>query len=151
VASLSVAIRALGSPLVPHLESNLDTYLYSGSTPIADMDESNCKISFNILKKSTTSLPAVIESLGSPLSHHPESDLATDLYSGSILIANMDEFDHQINFNLLTKSTISPSVAIGASGSPLESHPERDLAADLHSGSTSIAIKDETNHCIRFT
>jgi hypothetical protein len=115
------------------------------------MDESNCKISFNILKKSTTSLPAVIESLGSPLGPHPESDLATDLYSGSILIANMDEFDHQINFNLLTKSTISPSVAIGASGSPLESHPKRDLATDLHSGSTLIAIKDESNHCIRFT
>jgi hypothetical protein len=48
------------------------------------MDESNYRISFNNLKKSTSSLPAVIGALGSPLGPHPESDLATDLYSGSI-------------------------------------------------------------------
>jgi hypothetical protein len=41
-------------------------------------------------------------------------------------------------------------VAIWASGSPLEPRPERDQATDLYSGSTLIAIKDESNHQIRF-
>jgi hypothetical protein len=45
------------------------------------------------LKKSVTSLPAEIEALGSLLGPHPESDLATNLYSGSTLIAIMDESD----------------------------------------------------------
>jgi hypothetical protein len=35
------------------------------------------------LKKSATSLSVVIGALGSPLGPHPESDLVTDLYSGS--------------------------------------------------------------------
>jgi hypothetical protein len=46
------------------------------------------------LKKSTTSLSAVIGALGSPLGTHPESDLAIDLYSGSTPIANMDKSDN---------------------------------------------------------
>jgi hypothetical protein len=71
------------------------------------------------LKKSTTSLPVVIGALGSPLGPHPESDLPTDLYSGSTLIAIMDGSDRRISFNLLTQSAISLSAAIGAWGSPL--------------------------------
>jgi hypothetical protein len=102
------------------------------------------------LKKSVTSLPMVIGALGSPLGPHPESDLATYLYSTSTPIANMNESDCRINLNLLTKSTISLSVAIGASRSPLRPRPERDLGTDLYSVSTPIAIKDESNHRIRF-
>jgi hypothetical protein len=97
-----------------------------------------------------TSLPATIGALGSLLGHHLESDLRTDLYSGSTPIAIMDESDHRISFNLLTESAISLSAAIGASGSPLGPHPERDLATDLYSDSTPIAIKDKSNHQIRF-
>jgi hypothetical protein len=86
--------------------------------------------------------------LGSPLGPHPESDLTTDLYSGSTPIAIMDESDHQISFNLLTKFSLS--VAIRASSSPLGPRAERDLATDLHSTSTPITIKDESNRRIRF-
>jgi hypothetical protein len=57
------------------------------------MDESDRKVNFNSLKKSTTSLPAAI--------------------------AIMDEFDHQINFNCLKKFVTSLSVTIGALDSPL--------------------------------
>jgi hypothetical protein len=57
---------------------------------IAIMDESNHQINFNSLKKSVTSLSAVIGALGSPLEPHLESDLVTDLYSGSTPIANID-------------------------------------------------------------
>jgi hypothetical protein len=102
------------------------------------------------LKKSVTSLPAAIEALGSFLGPHPESDLPTHLYSGSTPIVIIDGSDHQINFNLLTKSMISLSVVIRASCSPLGPHPERDLATDLYSGSITIAIKDESNRRIRF-
>jgi hypothetical protein len=97
------------------------------------------------LKKSVTSLSAVIGALYSPLGPHPESDLATNLYSDSTPIAIMDEFDHRISFNLLTKSVISLSAATKASSSSLGPCPERDLAADLHSVSTPIAIKYESN------
>jgi hypothetical protein len=58
---------------------------------IAILDESDRQINFNSLKKSVTSLSAVIGALGSTLEPHPESDLVTDLYSVSILIANMDK------------------------------------------------------------
>jgi hypothetical protein len=61
--SLSVMIEALGSPLGPHPKSDLATDLYSVSTPIAIMDESNRQISFNYLKKSVTSLSAMIRAL----------------------------------------------------------------------------------------
>jgi hypothetical protein len=81
--SLSTAIKALCSPLVPHLESDLVTDLNFGSTPIANMDRSGCQISFNSLNKSVISLSAAIEALGPPLGPHPESDLEIDLYSGS--------------------------------------------------------------------
>jgi hypothetical protein len=85
--SLSVAIGALGSRLGPHPESDLVTDLYFGSTPIANMDMSGCQISFNSLNKSVISLSSTIGVLGSPLGPHPESDLETDLYSGSTPIA----------------------------------------------------------------
>jgi hypothetical protein len=42
VTSLSVTIGVLGSPLGPHLESDLVTDLYSASTPIANMDKFGC-------------------------------------------------------------------------------------------------------------
>jgi hypothetical protein len=93
--SLSVVIGALVSPLGPHLESDLVTDLYSASTPIANMDRSDCHISFNSLNKSVISLLAVIKALGSPLVPHSESDLETDQYSGSTPIA--------IETNLITE------------------------------------------------
>jgi hypothetical protein len=67
IISLSVAIGALSSLLGPHSESYLETYLYSGSTPIANMNRSGCQNSFNSLNKSIISLSVVIEALGSPL------------------------------------------------------------------------------------
>jgi hypothetical protein len=85
--SLSAVVGALGSPLGPHLESDLVTDLYSCSTSIANMDMSGCQISFNSLNKSIISISVTIGALGSPLGHHPESDLVTDLYSGSTPIA----------------------------------------------------------------
>jgi hypothetical protein len=108
---------------------------------IAIMDESDSQINFNILKKSVTSLLAAIRALGSPLRPHLESDLVTNLYSGSTSIANMDMFGCQISFNSLNKFIISLSVAIGALGSPLGPHPKSDLETDLYSVSTLIAIK----------
>jgi hypothetical protein len=84
---LSAAIGALGSPLRPQPESDLVTDLYSDSTPIADMVRSSCQISFNSLNNSVISLSAAMGALGSPLGPHLESDLETDLYSRSTLIA----------------------------------------------------------------
>jgi hypothetical protein len=102
------------------------------------------------LNKSVTSLPATIGELGFPLGPHPESELAIDLYSGSTLIANMDESNHRISFNCLNKSAILLLMVIEASRSPLGPRPKRDLAKDLYPGSTPIAIKDESNHQISF-
>jgi hypothetical protein len=85
--SLSVTTGALNSPLGPHLESDLVTDLYFGSTPIANIDRSGCQISFNGLNKSVISLSTMIGALGSPLGPHPESGLEIDLYSGSTPIA----------------------------------------------------------------
>jgi hypothetical protein len=62
------------------------------------MDESDRQINFNSLKKSATSLLAVI--------------------------AIMDESDRQINFNNLKKSVTSLSAVIGALSSPLGPHLE---------------------------
>jgi hypothetical protein len=107
---------------------------------IAIMDTSNCQINFNSLKKSVTSLSVAIGALDSPLGPHPESDLVTDLYSGSTPIANMDMFGCQISFNSLNKFIISLSAVIGALGSPLGPHSESDLETDLYSDSTPIAI-----------
>ncbi|WP_428637458.1 hypothetical protein, partial [Shewanella sp.] len=98
---------------------------------IAIMDESVHQINFNSLRKSVTSLSAVIGALGSPLGPHPESDLPTDLYSGSTLIAIIDESDCRISFNSIKESATSLSVVIGALDSPLGSHPEIDLITDL--------------------
>jgi hypothetical protein len=79
------------------------------------MDESDRQINFNSLKKSATSLLAAI--------------------------VIMDESDRQINCNSLKKSVTSLSAAIRALGSPLGPHPESDLATDLYSVNTPIAIK----------
>jgi hypothetical protein len=147
---LPAVIRALVSPLGPHLKSDIATDLYSGSTSIAIMDESDHRISFNCLNKSVSSLLAVIGALRSPLGPYAESDLATNLYFGSTPIAIMNESNRRISFNRLSKSTISLSVAIEASGSPLGLHSERDLATYLYFDSTPIAIKDESNHQINF-
>jgi hypothetical protein len=102
------------------------------------------------LMKSATSLSAAIRAFGSPLGPHLENDLATDLYSCSTPIAIMDESDCRINFNLLNKSAILLSAVIGASSSPLGPRPERDLATNLYSISTPIAIEDNSNHRISF-
>jgi hypothetical protein len=77
----------LCSPLGPHPESDLVTDLHSSSTLIANMDKSDCQISFNSLNKSVISLSVAIGALGSPLGPHPKSDIETDLYSDSTLIA----------------------------------------------------------------
>jgi hypothetical protein len=107
---------------------------------IAIMNESDRHINFNSLKKSVTSLSAVIGALDSPLGPHSESDLVTYLYSVSTPIANMDMSGCQISFNSLNKSVISLSAAIGALSSPLGLHPKSDLETDLYSSSTPIAI-----------
>jgi hypothetical protein len=121
--------------------NNLKKSVTSLPVAIAIMDESDHQINFNSLKKSVTSLSAAIGALGSPLGPNLESDLETDLYSGSTLIANMDKSDCQISFNSINKSVISLSAAIGALGSSLGPHPESDLETSLYSGSTPIAIK----------
>jgi hypothetical protein len=95
--SLPAAIGALTSPLGPHLKSDLATDLYYDSTPIANMDESNRRISFNRLNKSTISLSAAIGALDCPIGPH----LERDLYSGSTLIAIKDEFNRRISFGRL--------------------------------------------------
>jgi hypothetical protein len=87
MTSLLAAIGALASPLGPHSESGLVINLYSTSTPIANMDKYNCQISFNSLNKFVILLSAAIGALSSLLVPHPESDLQTDLYSRSTLIA----------------------------------------------------------------
>jgi hypothetical protein len=93
------------------------------------MDVSDCWICFNRLKESTSTLLAAIRVLDSPLGHHTESELAIDLYSCSTSIANMDESDHRISFNLLKKSSISLPLVIGALNSPLGLHSESDLSS----------------------
>jgi hypothetical protein len=87
----------------------------------------------------------MIMTLGSHLGPHLESELATDLKFGSTSIAIMDESDHQISFNNLKKFVTSLPTAIEAPESPLGPHPERNLATDLYSVFTTIAIKDESN------
>jgi hypothetical protein len=98
MTSLPVAIRALGSPLGPYSKSDLATDLYSDSTPMTIMDESNRRVNFNHLNKSVTSLPAAIRALDSSLGPCPERDLTTDLYSGSTSIAIKDESNRRIRF-----------------------------------------------------
>jgi hypothetical protein len=51
------------------------------------MDMSGYQISFNDLNKFVISLFVAIRALFSPLGHHLESDLETDLYSGYTPIA----------------------------------------------------------------
>jgi hypothetical protein len=107
VTSLSAAIGALGSPLGTHQEIDLVTDLYSDSTPIANTDRSGCQISFNSINKSVISLSAVIGTLCSPLGPHSESDIKTDLYSGSTPIAIKTSPITESVLDDLKKSTIS--------------------------------------------
>jgi hypothetical protein len=102
------------------------------------------------LKKSTTSLLVVIGALDSPLGSHSENNLAIDLYSVSTPIANMDESDRQISLNRFKNYVTSLSTVIGASNSPLGPNPENNLATDLYTGSTLIAIMDESNRRFSF-
>jgi hypothetical protein len=53
---LSAMIGALGSPLGPHPESNLETDLYFGSTPIAIKISSIAESVLDNFKKATSSL-----------------------------------------------------------------------------------------------
>jgi hypothetical protein len=121
--------------------NSLKKSVTSVPTVIPIMDESDHQINLNSLKKSTTSLSAAIGALGSPLGHHPESNLVTDLYSGSTAIANMDRSSYLISFNTLNKFVILLSTTIGALDPTLGPHPESDLEVDIYSGSTLIAIK----------
>jgi hypothetical protein len=87
VTLLSAMIGALGSPLGPCPERDLATDLYSGSTPIGIIDESDHWICFNRLNKSAISFPAATGASDSPLGPHLESDLAAYLYSDFTPIA----------------------------------------------------------------
>jgi hypothetical protein len=132
-------IGASVSPLGPHSECDLAIDLYSGSTPIANMDESSHRISFNSLKKFTISLSAVIGALGSPLGPHPESDLATDLYSASTPIAiKTSPIAESVSDNF-KKSITSVQEVIKTSGSPPGTPQKIDLATYLYSGSALAA------------
>jgi hypothetical protein len=142
VTSLSAVIEALASPLGPHPKSDLETNLYSGSTPITIMDESNHQISFNRLKKSMTSLLAVIGASGSPLGPHAESDLKTDLYSDSTLIAIKTSLNAVSVSDDFKKATTSLQEVTKSKGSTLGS-PKKDLATDLYSGSSLTVDYDE--------
>jgi hypothetical protein len=82
------------------------------------MDESDHQINFNSLKKSVTSLPAVIDI--------------------------MDESDCQINFTSLKKFVTSLSAVIRALDSPLEPHPESDFVIEVYFGSTPITNMDRS-------
>jgi hypothetical protein len=62
----------------------------------------------------------------------------------------MDESDHRINFNSLKKFTTSLLAAIGALDSPLRPNPEINLATNLYSASTPIAIMDESDRRVDF-
>jgi hypothetical protein len=121
--------------------NSLKKSVTSVPTVIPIMDESDHQINLNNLKKSMTSLSAAIRAMGSPLGHHPESNLVTNLYSGSTAIANMDRSGCLISFNTLNKFVILLLAVIGALGPTLEPHPENDLEVDLYYGSTLIAIK----------
>jgi hypothetical protein len=57
--SLSAVIGALSSPLGPHPESDLETYLYSASTPIAIKTSPIIGSVLSNFKKATTSLQEV--------------------------------------------------------------------------------------------
>jgi hypothetical protein len=122
-------------------------YLYPDCSLRRDRSPSQHQVS---LKKFASSLSTMIRALGSPLAPRLKRDLATDLYSASTPLACYDESKQWISFNRLNKSAISLSVAIEASGSPLGPRPKRDLASDLYSDSTPIAIKDESNRQISF-
>jgi hypothetical protein len=87
VTSLLVAIAIMDESNCQINFNSLKKSVTSLPTAIAIMDELDHQINFNSLKKSATLLSVAIEALGSPLGPHLESDLVTDLYSGSTPIA----------------------------------------------------------------
>jgi hypothetical protein len=134
VTSLPTTIGVLGSSLGPYPESDQDTDLYSSSSPIAIMDESDHRINFNYHNKSAISLLAAIEASDSPLGPHPESDLATDLYFGY-----QDKSNRRISFKQFQE--IYNITTRGDEDLALSSrNPSRiDLTTDLYSGSALAA------------
>jgi hypothetical protein len=103
MTSLSEVFGALGFPLGPHPKSDLATDLYSFYTPIAIINESGRRISFNS-KKFVISLSVTIEALSSPLGTRLERVLTTDIYSVSTPDVYQDESYHRINFRRLQES-----------------------------------------------
>jgi hypothetical protein len=71
-----------------------------------------------------TSLPVVIAIMDESDHQINFNSLKKSVTSLPAMIVIMDESDHQINFNSLKNSTTSLSAAIGASGSPLGPYPE---------------------------
>jgi hypothetical protein len=136
MTSLPVAIAIMDESDCQINFNSLKKFATSLPAAIAIMDESDRQINFNSLKKSVTSLSAVIGAMSSPLGPYLESDLVTNPYFGSTPIANMDRSGCQISFNSFNKSVISLSAVIGALGSPLGPHAESDL---------------ETDHCHKLT
>jgi hypothetical protein len=88
-----------------------------------------------------TSLPVVIAIMDEFNHQINFNSLKKSAISLPAVRAIMDEFDRQINYNSLKKSTTSLLAVIGALGSPLGPHLESDLVTNLYSDSTSIAIK----------
>jgi hypothetical protein len=84
-------IGALGSPLGPRPESDIQTGLYSVSTPIAIKTSLIAGSISHNFKKATTSLQEVTKAYGSPLGCPSKIDLATDLYSGFALATDYDK------------------------------------------------------------
>jgi hypothetical protein len=119
VTSLSATIGAWDPPLEPYPESDIVTDLYSDSTPIAIIDMSDYQISFNSLNISVISLSAVIGALCSPLVPHLESDLETDLYSGSTPISIKTSLIAVLVLDDFKKSTTSLQIYTLAQSSSL--------------------------------
>jgi hypothetical protein len=143
VTSAPAVIDALGYTLGPHPKSNLDTYLYFGSTSIAIIDESNRRISFNRLNKFDISLSATIGAMSSPLGPRPERDLATYLNSSSTLITIKTSSIVGSVSDDFKKATPSLQDVTKAYDSPPGTPPKIDLTTYLYSGSALAAHYDE--------
>jgi hypothetical protein len=133
----------LSSHLIPYLESDLPTDLYSVSNSIAIVDESDHRISFNLLTESVISLSVMIGASSSPLGPYLERDLPIDLYSDSTPIVIKDESNRWIRFRRLQK--IYNITTRSDKGIELSSiNPYKiDLSADLYSASALAAHYNE--------
>jgi hypothetical protein len=93
-------------------------------------------------QKSVTSLIvmiAIMDEFDRQINFNSLEKSATSLPA---VIAIIDESNHQINFNSLNKFVTPLSAAIGALDSLLEPHPESNLVTVLYSDSTLIANMD---------